>query len=206
MQVIHDEVQHLLVAEHLFWEAQKLIRRNKRLHKPSAYYRYMGDAHIALVLSGIRRQIKVDRDSISFARLLTEIADHPHLISRKGYCELCKDSVVADLAERHFDKMAGMGHSHYPRARALADLRKLRKRLAECEAFADRRIAHWDSRPPKSVPKLVDATRSIRLLDRLWCKYTLLLTANHYDSLMPTFQYDWAEVFDNPWRRMKRAI
>lgn len=205
MRVIHDEVQQLLVAEHLFWETQRLIRRNKRLHKPSAYYRYMGDAHIALVLSGIRRQIKIDHDSISFARLLTEIADNPQTISRKGYCDLYTDSVVAGLADKHFDRMAGVGNAHYPRARALADLRKLRKRLAECEAFADRRIAHRDRRPPKLVPKLVDATRSIRLLDRLWCKYNLLLTANHCDTLMPTFQYDWAEVFDSPWRR-RRAI
>ncbi|OGS97875.1 MAG: hypothetical protein A3K04_04690 [Gallionellales bacterium RBG_16_56_9] len=49
MDVIHDELQHLLVAEHWFWETQRLIK--KSLHKPSAYYRYMGDAHTTLVKS-----------------------------------------------------------------------------------------------------------------------------------------------------------
>lgn len=206
MPIIGAEVQQLLVAEHLFWETQKLIRQNAHVQKPSAFYRYMGDAHIALVVSGIRRQVKVDARSISIARLLSEIAEQPEKVSRKGYCDLYCDSVASQFASRHFDKIAGLGRPHYPKARAVSDLRALRERVRACEAFADRRIAHRDTREPSVVPKFVDVTRSIRHLDRLWCKYNLLLTAANYRTLMPTFQDDWSEIFECAWKQPRRAV
>jgi hypothetical protein len=205
MQVIHDEVQQLLVAEHIFWGTQKMIKHNKKLHKPSAYYQYMGDAHASMVLTGIRRQIKIDSQSISLARLLSEIRDNCEKISRDYYRELYVGSTVEDLAGVDFDRLAGKGSSHYLKNRATRDLNALKSRARECEAFADRRIAHRDTREPTTVPTFSNASRAIKLMDRLWCKYNLLLNANHTDTLMPTFQYDWAEAFNVPWRK-KRAL
>jgi len=165
----------------------------------------MGDAHIALVLTGVRRQIKIDSQSISLARLLSEIRDNPEKISRQYYRDLYIGSTVEVLADATFDRLAGGGTSHYPQIRATRDLAALKTRARECEAFADRRIAHRDTREPTVVPKFSNASRAIKLMDRLWCKYDLLLNANHTDTLMPTFQYDWAEVFDVAWRK-KRAL
>jgi len=107
MRVIHDEVQELLVAEHIFWDIQKLIRRNKGLRKPSAYYKYMGDAHSVLVLAGVRRQIKIDNQSISLARLLGEVRDNAQLVSREYFQGLYVGSTVADLADATFNRLAG---------------------------------------------------------------------------------------------------
>jgi len=201
MRVIHDEVRELLVAEHIFWNMQKLIRSNKGLRKPSAYYKYMGDAHSVLVLAGVRRQVKTDSQSISLARLLGEVRDNAQLVSREYFRGLYVGSTVADLADATFNRLAGKRSAHFPKERAARDLAGLNARALECEEFADRRIAHRDTRPPKSVVKFSHASRSIVLMDRLWCKYDLLLNANWTDTLMPTFQDDWAEVFDVAWRK-----
>jgi len=99
--------------------------------------------------------------------------------------------------------LPGKRSAHFPKERAVRDLANLKARALECEEFADRRIAHRDTREPKSVLKFSHASRAIVLMDRLWCKYDLLLNANWTDTLMPTFQDDWAEVFDVAWRKKR---
>jgi len=43
-RVMHDDIQELLIAEHILWDIQKLVRRNKKLREPSAYYKYMAES------------------------------------------------------------------------------------------------------------------------------------------------------------------
>jgi hypothetical protein len=83
LKVVHDDIQQLLIKRNIFWEVQDIIRSNAKLHKPSSFYSYLGDTYVAYVSIGIRRQIKIDNQSISFARLLTELANTPAVLSRK---------------------------------------------------------------------------------------------------------------------------
>ena len=73
LDIIYDQVTDLAVYRHIFWEVQNIIKNNQRIQKPSSFYTFLGTSYVALAVMGVRRQIKQDRQSISFARLLQEI-------------------------------------------------------------------------------------------------------------------------------------
>ena len=70
METIQSEIQKLLRDTNMFWEVQDIIRENPHIQKPSAFYRYLGMTYLSHALSGLRRQIKPQKDSISFVGLL----------------------------------------------------------------------------------------------------------------------------------------
>jgi hypothetical protein len=62
--VIKVEVQDLVVAKHTFNEVQSMIRANPKLHQHSSFYDYFARTYVSHVVIGLRRQIKVDTQSI----------------------------------------------------------------------------------------------------------------------------------------------
>jgi|SRR6266850_1891284 len=199
LKVLHDEIQQLLIAKNIFWEVQEIIKSNKEIQKPSAFYEYLGNTYVSHSVIGMRRQLKVDPQSISFARLLTEMSVNPEVVSRKYYTAMYAGSVVEDRADRDFDRFSGPGAPHISKTMVLKDLQDLRNAGQDLEQFADRRVAHRDKRGLKSPPRFKDGDAFIELLDRLYVKYHLLFHAAAMDSLMPTYQYDWKEIFREPW-------
>ena len=201
LQVIHDEVQQMLIARDIFWSVQKLIRENQKIQKPSSFYKYLGDTYISHVLIGIRRQIKIDNESISLSRLLIEISKTPEILSRKYYTELYSGSVVADKADRDFNKFCeAKGMTHISEKMVLRDHKELSNKARNCENFADRRIAHRDKRVPDHPLTFNEVDETVDFLDKLYVKYHLIFHAASMSTLMPTYQYDWQEIFDYPWR------
>jgi hypothetical protein len=148
---------------------------------------------------GMRRQLKVDSQSISLARLLTEMAETPEVVSRKYYKALYAGAVVAGFADRDFDKFSEPGAPHISKTMVLHDLAKLGDAGRKLEEYADRRVAHRDKREIKSPPLFRDGDAFIDLLDKLYVKYHLLFHASWMRSLMPTYQYDWKAIFREPW-------
>ncbi len=205
LAVIHDDVQQLLVNKDIFWEVQKMIRNNTRIHKPSSFYQYLGDTYISHITVGIRRQLKIDQTSISFARLLTEISKHPSFISRTYYKNLFKGSAVEDLADKQFDKYSEKG-AHISASMVLSDLAKLKSVSVKIEDFVDKRVAHRDKRNPKILPKFHEVDTCIDALDQLYVKYHLIIHAASMDTLMPTYQYDWKEIFYEPWLVVEKEV
>jgi hypothetical protein len=199
LRVIHDEVQHLLISQNIFWEVQNIIVTNPRLHQPSAFYSYLGNTYVSHAVMGVRRQLKADKQSISFVRLLEEIVDSPQILSREYYVGLYKGSAVEDLADQDFDKFSGTSHAHFCPHMVCNDLAQLKEVARRCEEFADKRVAHWDKRDLKVLPRFDDLDMCIEFLDKLYVKYHLMFHAQAMDSLMPTYQYDWKAVFREPW-------
>jgi hypothetical protein len=197
---VHEEVVQLAVARDIFWSVQRLIRENEDLRQPSSFFRYLGDTYISHVLMGIRRQAKSDNRSISLARLLAEIADDHTRLSRKAHKALYESA--PDLADSTFDHFCDRpGAEFLSKSVVLRDIEEMKSSLQTCEKFADKRIAHRDRKDPKKVPKFSDVDQSIDVLDRLYCKYLLLLRAHSMETVMPVYQYDWQVVFDVAWRK-----
>lgn len=107
LKVIHDDIRSLLLNRNIFWEVQNIIKLNKDIQKPSSFYQYLGDTYVAYSASAIRRQIKIDNQSISFARLLSEIVEDPIPLSRSYYKSLYIGSTVEEFADADFDKFTG---------------------------------------------------------------------------------------------------
>jgi hypothetical protein len=206
LKSIEVEITQLVVARDIFWSVQKLIEGNKAIQKPSSFFKYMGDTYISFIVMGIRRQIKIDGKSISFARLLSEIECYPEKISRQYFRKLYKGSSVELLADNDFDQFCiNSGDPYISSIIVRNDLMELRKMACLCEEFADKIIAHRDKRDPKILPTFKDADDTINFLDKLYVKYHLIFNAESMKSLMPVYQYDWKQIFDFPWRVKNKA-
>ncbi len=199
LKVVQDDIQQLLIKRNIFWEVQDIIKTNAELHKPSSFYSYLGDTYVAYISIGIRRQIKSGRQSISFARLLTEIANTPAVLSRKYYVSLYVDSNVKQFADRDFNKFCGTDKTCICPDMVLADLAELNRAASVVEDFADRRIAHHDKGQPKVLPRFEQVDSCLDALDKLYCKYHEVFHASAMSTLMPVYQYDWKEIFTVPW-------
>ena len=199
LDVIKAEVRELLIAKHTFHEVQKMIEANPKIQTSNSFYRYFANSYVSHVVVGLRRQIKIDSQSISLARLLKEISETPEVLSRKYYVSLYKNSVVENLANGDFDRIAMPGAAHIDASKVTADLQNLGDVTATCEEFADKRLAHRDKREPKSPPTYNEVDECLDLLDRLVVKYQLAFRAQAGETLLPTWQYDWKEIFRTPW-------
>ena len=198
-EIIHSEIQKLVVAKHIFNEIQKIIRENEKLHIPSSFYDYFSKTYASHAITGIRRQIKSQKDSISIVRLFEEMIATPQSFPRTFYTQKYVGSVVESLADRDFNKFALPNSCHIDANLVQHDLEKLKLASKKCEEFADKRVAHWDNREPKEIPTFNEVDDCIALLDELYVKYYLLFHASAMDTLLPTWQYDWQAIFHVPW-------
>lgn len=200
LKILEGEIQDLVVAKHTFHEVQDMIHDNPLLHQPSSFYDYLSNTYVSHVVIGVRRQIKCDDQSISMARLFQEMIDTPQAFPRADYTAKYKGSVKEDSANRAFDKFAAPDAPHIDPNLVAADLFRLQAASKYCEDFADKRVAHRDTREPKELPTFNEIDACIDLLDELYCKYLLLFhPAFAMETLLPTWQYDWTSIFRVPW-------
>jgi hypothetical protein len=199
LKIIHDDLQELLISQREFDEVQAVIKANPKLHKPSSFYSYLIRSYVSHVLMGVRRQIKVHHDSISFARLMKEMIDSPDKLSRAYYCSLYKGSLVENLADKDFNVFADSDSPHISTSFIRNDLNSIREGFKRCEVYADRRIAHWDRREPKDLPTFNELNDCIKLLDQMYVKYHRLFHAQSMQTLLPVRQFEHDAIFREPW-------
>lgn len=199
LKILRREVHILLPHRLVFDETQKIIKDNVDIQKPSAFYNLLGQGYAALIVLGIRRQVKIDSKSISLAKLLTEISKQSNLVTRQDYIKLYKGSVTSIFADKTFDKFAGTGKNEIDSDLVAKDLEQLKNAARSCEHYADRSLAHIDKRGSKKIPTFSEVNNALRVLEELIIKYELLLTAAGWTSLTPTFQYNWKSIFKYKW-------
>ena len=85
IDAIAEDVQGVLAHRQIFDGIGELVNGNESIQKPSAFYDLIGQGYTALAVMAIRRQVKIHRDSVSLAGLLTEIEETPAILSRKWY-------------------------------------------------------------------------------------------------------------------------
>lgn len=204
LETIHGEIRELRMAQEIFSSVQELVKKNKNIQKPSSFYAYLQNTYVSYVLMGIRRQVKNDQSSISFVRLLTEMSKKPSVLHRTYFRQLYENKDgSAGMADKDFDRRFcdQPNAPHISSSLVKEDLRELEKTSRSCEKFADKRIAHLDKQKPKLLPRMKDVDDTISILDDLYGKYHLLFHAKSLDTVKPTYQYDWMEIFDHQWRK-----
>jgi hypothetical protein len=86
LKQITKEARQLAVFSHMFWEVQKMIRKNSRLKTlPSHFFNYLGVTYQSYAAAAIRRQSDGRDDVVSLKRFLTELKKYPHLVSRSPF-------------------------------------------------------------------------------------------------------------------------
>lgn len=197
--ILRKEVHILLSHRLVFEETQKIIKANLDIQKPSAFYDLLGQGYAALIVLGIRRQVKIDDDSISLAKLLTEISKQPNLITRQDYKKLYNDSVTSRFADSNFNQFADTNKNEVDSILVTKDLTQLKNAASSCEHYADRSLAHIDKRGSNKIPTFSEVNTALKVLEVLIIRYELLFTAAGWSNLTPTFQYNWKSIFKYTW-------
>ena len=197
---IFEDIQGILINRHVFWEVQEIIRSNKKIHIGSIFYQWMGIVYPSSTVIGIRRQLDMDKRSISFARLLTEIINNPETISRERFIALYKDSGLSEeIPNRHFDRFSGVGLSFIDKVEVESDLIILREKTKNISKFANKRIAHCDKANFKNLPTFAELDECLNYLESLLNKYLSMLRAQPLVNIVPEIMYDWKKIFRYPW-------
>lgn len=212
MQTIQGEIIMLLSDVKVFWEVQDIIRQNPHIQKPSYFYRYLEHSYTSHALVGLRRQIKPQKDSISFIGLLKDIVENPNELSFSYYLSIrysesnfqrFQQSGVPfpyrEVIEEEFKRYADPNCEHVCPKMVKEDLKRLKETAKICEDFVDKRIAHRDKRSPKIVPTHDQFDNCLKLLEKTYEKYHLLFYGEGSPSLYPEPQYDWKAIFREPW-------
>ena len=205
LKIIEQDIQRLLLHRNVFWELQDIIRANSEINKPNLFYTYIGDTYVAYILIGIRRQIKINGQSISFARLLSEIAQNPIDLSRDYYVSLYQGSSVENLADEDFDRFCGREKNFICPNMVQSDLEELCRTAKAVEGFADRRIAHYDKRQQKFLLRFEQVDQCLDTFDRIYCKYHGVFYASHLSGLTPYCVDDWKGIFTVPWLKYEES-
>ena len=205
VEPIYEEIQGILIHRHVFKEVQEIIKANPKIQKPSSFYQFIGNAYAALGVMAVRRQVKIQKDSISLAGLLSEMIETPELITKERYLGLFTSGVSPfGIAEKEFERIwGGSVREHIDPALVQADLDNLKSKARAVEEFADRKVAHLDKRSingtTSNVPTYGELSECLDLLEELVKKYYLLFRAASVSSILPTWQYDWKAIFYEPW-------
>lgn len=204
LKVIHSEVITLLLNRYIFSEVQKIVENNLEIQKPTIYYSFLGQTYSATQLITIRRQIKTDKDSISFAKLLKEIHNHPEVLTNKRFALLYEDGIQRNQAYATFKKLFDpKGNGYLDKDKVEDDLKQLKKHTATIDDYTDKRVAHFDKRKPKLIPTFIELDKTIDFLEKITKKYILLFEARSYIHLTPTIQYNWKGIFREKWIKDK---
>jgi hypothetical protein len=200
--VIEGELQRLLIDNHVFWEIQEVVRRNPRFEGiPGLVTQWMASCFIQAAVSGVRRQVKLDKDSISLRRLLVELQTYPQLVTREMYLEYFEDSPREhqDVGAREFDQWSGGGKQLDPKV-VETDVSRLVAAAAPIEAYGDCRVAHYDQRGLAGpMPTFAELTDCLQVLDETFTKYHVLLRGSSLSTALPTILPDWQAIFTFPW-------
>ena len=196
---IIEDVENQLINRRIFWEVQNIIDANSQIQQPSSFYGWMGTLYAATGAAGVRRQVDLDKQSISFVRLLEEIIKWPEVLSRKRFVTLyvSKDPFLERSANLHFDDFAGSGKPHIDPSVVEGELKQLRDKAEVLKKFATKRVAHLDKNPPRRVPTYGELDDCLDLMERLLKKYVMLFRCEGYD--LPEWLTDWKAIFREPW-------
>ena len=197
------DLSHLLGKREIFWELQEIANENPDIIKEDTFFYWMCNNYIAAVTLDVRGYVDQSNDVHSLWRLLYEILEHPKVINRRCHRTLyhgTPKNPYFDMADSTFNNVAGMHRESLTQSSIRKDLRELEDCSERVRKFANKRIAHRTSAGEiRRHPNFNEFDKAINTIDRIFCKYNLLLTAQEMSSTFATRQYDWMETLHEAW-------
>lgn len=191
----------MLGRTELFWDLQEVAKENPDVLHPGTFFDWMCRSHITALAVGIRSFIDFDKRSRSLARLLYELIEHPRAITRDWHVRMYRGTPIGEeLGHMSFNAVVGKRKDHVSVRMIRSDLRRIEQASERVRRFVNKRVAHRASPGAiRRLPRLNELDSALTVLDEVFCKYNLLLTAEGSSTLKATRQYDWREVLWNPW-------
>ncbi len=166
LQAIYDDMVDQATSRMVFRETTAIITTNPLIPKDSDFLQFLEKWYVDSTVMGLRRQLKVSRDSVSLAGLLQDIAANSALASRERFLGLYPRG-DRKRAARVFDKHVGAGLPHIDATAVRCELAELKALAARCEEYADRFVAHRDKRGIRGVPTHEEMNRAIDFSESL---------------------------------------
>lgn len=200
LEIIRNDVTSLSVSRHIFWEVQNIIKANPKIQLASSFYEWMGPTYAVFQSIGLRRLVDPRKGTVSFRRLLEEIARQPGVISRERYVTLYEDPVIRKrIANKGFDKFAGVGQPHINPGMVREDRDQIVKKIEGMKDYVDKRVAHFAERGLTRPPTYGDIDDCLDFVEVLLIKYLAVLRAEMHPHILPVWQYDWKQIFRYAW-------
>jgi len=199
LDTIHIDVRELHVNRHVYRTVIDIVKANPSIQTDDTFYGWMTTNYVAGQVIGIRRQLDNRTDSVSLARLLREVIKNPQVLSRERYLAFYKADFPDEYARRNFNNLAGGGHDHVNPESIASDLSLLKDKAEKIGKYASKKIAHLDEAGYEELPTCDDLDNCLDYLEKLLKKYINLFTADSRIRILPTWQYDWTEIFQVPW-------
>lgn len=195
------DLQDMLGRREIFWDLQQIAKENPRILDPGSFFDWMCRSHLVAISIAVRSYVDFDRRSHSLARLLYELLENPGVISREWHVRMYRDTPIGEeLGHMSFNATVGKGRTRLPQSAIRGDLRKIEDASERVRRFVNKRVAHRTNPGAiRRLPRLNELDGALDTIDRIFCKYNLLLTAEGSSSAHATRQYDWRTVLWNPW-------
>lgn len=199
LDAIHIDLQNIKTNQHIFWRIQEFFVNNHNIKGPNDFNRFLIEGYLASSVMNIRRQIKDKNDSISFARLLSELIDTPHILSKEYFISNYeKNPTSLEWVDEDFKRFAHKGDQHVAADKVKNDLNNLKEKAKNIERIADKKIAHLDKNSEKIKIDTSELDDCIDYLVELFKKYHILFKG-YEGAIEDEPRYDWTSIFNVAW-------
>lgn len=202
IEEIMKQLSWLLTGQDFFWGMRNIVEANEKIQLPTALHNWIVDNYVAKVTTGIARLNDHDTRTISLHRLIKEISENPDVITREDYVSGYSDDflIQSGAADRDFDNFAEKTEQHISSSKLKEDIEILDKKTKIIKDFRDQWVAHFDqNRKIDQLPTFGDVAETLEIIDKIFCKYYMLLTRGGMNTCKPTLQYDWKEPLTHAW-------
>lgn len=195
---IVKDIQYQLHDNEIFIEYRDMVFSNKAIQSPFAFHDWTFRNYVVNSAISIRRIADYSHDTHSLWRLLFELLKYPNVFTRSHHRKLYVN--VPQLADPHFDDIAGTNKRYLSSRMIRGDLRKLENGVYRIRRFTNKRISHiTDSGRIKKIPEYGNIQKTLAIIESIAIKYHAILTAEGFAGLKPTRQYNWKAIFQLQW-------
>jgi len=193
------DIETIALHRYLYREMMAMVDGNPALKVPSAFYDWMQLAYVSQMSLAIRRLADWDKRTVSFVGLMTEIIQHPEVISRRRYVGLYRSMARRQLGLKSFARFASKSAEHIDPTIVLNRRREFLAAHRRLRTFVNKHVAHRSRYPMRRLPTYTELDGCIDLLEKLAKEFSLLLDATGLAQVVPVIQYDWKKPFRVAW-------
>lgn len=195
------ELSWLLTSQDVFKEIGQIYQKNKNIQRPTLFQRFIIYNYADAISSGIRRLADKDKRTNSLYNLIQDISINPNVLTRKDFIRRYPKWMRREgLADRDFDKFSEIGQDQVSVNKLKKDMKSITDASKRIKTHVDKNVAHLDKNRRRFKPLTFSVMdKALQKLDKIYCKYYLLLTGGGMATCEPAIQYDWKEVLRHPW-------
>ena len=172
-------------------------------HEGGVFLAHYADLYVSGQVMAVRRLAddRADGPTVSLGRLLGDLERNPAVMNRDRYVSMHTTgdehdaSFWIEQAKNVFAERFGDGSASLCQAKNRDRLDRLSAASQAISDFADRFVAHLDTRKLVELPTYDDLDAAIDQVGEVLKEVTLLLTAASLVDAEPTIQEDWKRPF-----------